>query len=96
MSLKSTRLLLLCFAVFLQACGGGSNNEIAAPEVPADTTAPVITLTGDNPQAIELNGTYEELGATSDGNETVEIDSSAVDTAVIGSYTVTYLSLIHI
>ena len=90
MSLKSTRLLLLCFAVFLQACGGGSNNEIAAPEVPADTTAPVITLTGDNPQAIELNGTYEELGATSDGNETVEIDSSAVDTAVIGSYTVTY------
>ena len=68
MSLKSTRLLLLCFAVFLQACGSGSN------EVPADTTAPVITLTGDNPQAVELNGTYEELGATSDGGERVEID----------------------
>ena len=45
-----------------------------------DTTAPVIALEGANPMEVELKGTYEELGATSDGGEKVTT-SGSVDTA---------------
>ncbi len=55
-----------------------------------DTTAPVITLTGDNPQTIELGAGYTELGATTDDGVTnVIIDATAFVDA-IGSYTITY------
>ncbi|MCP4308490.1 MAG: DUF5011 domain-containing protein, partial [bacterium] len=61
-----------------------------------DTTAPVITLVGANPQTIEVGSPYSELGATAldnyDGDITgsIVIDASAVNTAVVGSYGVTY------
>ena len=61
-----------------------------------DTTIPVITLTGANPQVIEVGSPYVELGATAldnyDGDLTgsIVIDSSAVDTSTLGSYPVTY------
>jgi hypothetical protein len=61
-----------------------------------DTTIPIITLNGANPQFIALNGAYVELGATasdiSDGDVTgsIVIDSSAVDTSTLGDYLVTY------
>ncbi|MDY8134882.1 immunoglobulin-like domain-containing protein [Aquimarina sp. 2201CG5-10] len=55
-----------------------------------DTTAPVITLVGANPQEIVEGGMYVELGATTDDGSAVSIDASAVNTNVIGSYTVTY------
>ncbi len=61
-----------------------------------DTTAPVITLVGDNPQTLVSRDTYPELGATAvdnfDTNSTanIVINSSAVDTFTVGSYTVTY------
>ncbi|MBT8143757.1 MAG: DUF5011 domain-containing protein, partial [Gammaproteobacteria bacterium] len=61
-----------------------------------DTTAPVITLTGANPQNIPLGGPYVELGAgasdTLDGDisASVAIDASAVDVNTVGSYAVTY------
>ncbi|WP_299212178.1 immunoglobulin-like domain-containing protein [uncultured Aquimarina sp.] len=55
-----------------------------------DTTAPVITLTGDNPQTIELGAGYTELGATvDDGITNVIIDSSDFVDAV-GNYTIRY------
>ena len=54
-----------------------------------DTTAPVIALEGANPMEVELKGTYEELGATSNGGETVTI-TGTVDTATVGTYTITY------
>ena len=57
---------------------------------PGDTTAPVITLNGDNPQTVEVNGTYVEAGATTDTGEQVDIDSSAVDTSAVGTYEVIY------
>jgi len=63
---------------------------------PPDTTPPVITVTGANPQIITTGNAYTELGATAaddvDGDLTASIvpDSSAVNTAVAGSYTVTY------
>ena len=54
-----------------------------------DTTAPVITLTGANPQEIELGSGYAELGATTDDGSMVSIDSSDFADAV-GQYTITY------
>ena len=76
----------------LTACGGGGGGSTSAPTpvAPGDTTAPVITLAGDNPQTVELNAEYQELGASTDTGETVDIDATAVDTASVGSYTVTY------
>ncbi|MAD97384.1 MAG: hypothetical protein CMB99_08670 [Flavobacteriaceae bacterium] len=62
----------------------------------ADTTAPTITLTGDNPQTIELGDAYTELGATADDNtdgdisNNISIDATAVNTSVVGTYSVTY------
>ena len=61
-----------------------------------DTTPPVITLIGVNPQIIEVNLTYTELGATARDNvdgeltSSITIDSSEVDTSIIGSYNVSY------
>ena len=57
-----------------------------------DTTAPVITLNGSNPQNVQINTAYEEAGATADSGEAVIIDSSNVNSAVVGSYSVTYNS----
>ncbi|MBQ4805141.1 DUF5011 domain-containing protein, partial [Aquimarina sp. MMG015] len=54
-----------------------------------DTTAPVITLIGDNPQIVELGTGYTELGATADDGTNVVINSSDFVDAV-GSYTITY------
>ncbi len=55
-----------------------------------DTTAPVISLTGDNPQEIVQGAAYLELGATADDGSMVVIDASSVDINALGSYTVTY------
>ncbi|WP_299212161.1 immunoglobulin-like domain-containing protein [uncultured Aquimarina sp.] len=54
-----------------------------------DTTAPVISLVGDNPQTIELGAGYIELGATVDDGSTVVIDSSGFIDAV-GNYAIRY------
>ncbi|MDH7447529.1 BspA family leucine-rich repeat surface protein [Aquimarina sp. 2201CG14-23] len=54
-----------------------------------DTTAPIITLLGDNPQEIELGAGYVELGAvTDDGSQLIIDDSEFVD--AIGTYTIYY------
>ncbi|MDJ0499060.1 MAG: Ig-like domain-containing protein [Acidimicrobiia bacterium] len=61
-----------------------------------DTTAPVITLLGANPQTIEVGSPYVELGASAIDNYdggisgSIVVDSSAVNTAVVGSYAATY------
>jgi hypothetical protein len=61
-----------------------------------DTTAPVITITGDNPLTITLGGTYTEQGATADddvdGNLTTSIvtDNTTVNTSLKGTYYVSY------
>lgn len=65
------------------------------PGVP-DTTAPVITLVGNNPLTVYFGDTYVEPGAIAaddvDGDLTgsISIDSGAVNTASSGNYTVTY------
>lgn len=70
--------------------GGGGGSPPPAP----DTTAPVITLTGVDPQIIEVGIAYSELGATVTDNLdvglTATINAAAVNTTVVGSYSVTY------
>ena len=88
---------------FYTACGpaaGGLANCAEEPGVQLmndtfdssaspDTTAPIITLTGEDPQEITLGSGYSELGATTDDGSVVTINSSDFVDA-IGSYTITY------
>ncbi|PQJ76290.1 immunoglobulin-like domain-containing protein, partial [Polaribacter glomeratus] len=79
----------------------GSDNESAAVirtvEV-VDTTIPVLTLTGLNPQTIEVGAAYTELGATATDNydddtaltSFIDVDISNVNLSLVGTYTVTY------
>lgn len=60
-----------------------------------DTTGPTITITGSNPALVVLGGTYTDAGATAldlvSGDVSASIvPSSNVNTAVLGSYTVSY------
>jgi hypothetical protein len=59
-----------------------------------DTTAPAITITGDNPATVELGATYTDAGATAtdvSGTVTV-VTTGTVDTDTVGAYTLTYTS----
>jgi hypothetical protein len=75
-----------------------SGNETTATRTVevVDTTLPVITLTGDNPQIVDLNTTYTELGATANDNydgditNNIGIDATAIDLTTINCYPVTY------
>ena len=75
---------------------GNAATEVTRTVNVVDTTAPVITLLGANPQTIEVGDAYVELGATAfdvgDGDLTasIVIDASGVDTSTVGSYLVTY------
>ena len=57
-----------------------------------DTTAPVITITGDNPATVELGGSYTDAGATAtDASGPITVTSTGtVDTDTVGAYTITY------
>ena len=59
-----------------------------------DTTAPVVTVTGDDPVTTELGATYTDAGATAtDASGAVEVVTSGeVDTDTVGVYTLTYTS----
>ena len=77
--------------------GGVAANEVTRTVQVVDRTPPVITLLGDNPMTVELGTDYVDPGATAmdnvDGNISVDdviVDSSSVDTDMLGSYTVTY------
>ena len=69
---------------------------VMVTNTPLDTTAPIITLLGDNPMTIEVDEDYVEPGATAfdrmDGDRTdqIAIDATEVDTNTVGTYTVTY------
>ena len=60
-----------------------------------DTTAPVITLLGDNLMTIEVGTTFTDPGAVATDNYDGDLTSSIaivnnVDTSTVGTYTVTY------
>ena len=84
--------LLIVFTIFsLTACT--SSDDDAATT--ADTTAPIITLLGTNPETAFIGETYTDAGASAsdaeDGNMTASIETvSSVDTSTAGTYSVTY------
>ncbi len=63
---------------------------------PQSSNEPEISLLGADPQTIEAGSAYTELGATAsdaedgDISSSIVVDSSSVNTAVVGSYSVTY------
>lgn len=68
---------------------------MATSTPPADTTAPIITLTGSSTVDLIVGDTYADLGATAtddtDGDITAQITvNNPVDTTTVGSYTVRY------
>ena len=67
---------------------GGVSGSFVSTTV-ADTTAPVITVTGANPATVLVGNSYTDAGATADGGETVT-SSGTVNTSVVGAYTITY------
>ena len=76
-----------------------STNEMMATQVVTvvDTTAPMITLLGANPQTVKPGSTYRDPGATAtdavDDNDVLTTQiaaASTVDTGTVGDYTVTY------
>ena len=66
---------------------------MASAYIPPDTTAPVITVLGDNPLTLPVGSTFNDPGATAldavDGEIAINA-SGSVNTAVPGSYTITY------
>ncbi|WP_299246469.1 LamG-like jellyroll fold domain-containing protein [uncultured Aquimarina sp.] len=79
------------YTITYNAVGISGNNAIEVTRTVnvVDTTAPVITLDGANPQTIELGAGYSELGATTDDGTSVSIDTSEF-MDVVGSYTIYY------
>ena len=76
---------------------GNAATQVTRTVVVHDTTVPVITLNGSTTVYVQQNATYTELGATAFDNydgtippNNIAINSSAVNTAVLGTYTVTY------
>jgi hypothetical protein len=88
------------FINIVGASGGyGALNAMSIQELdvpaPADTTPPVITITGNNPETVVWGSAYSDAGATAeDAGVPVNVvtDSSAVNTVILGSYTVNYTS----
>ena len=95
--------LLLSSVWLLYACGGGgggssSNTPSSSGQSTsqADTTAPVITLTGNSTVQITQGQSYTEEGASAtdavDGDVDVTI-SGEVDSDAVGSYSIRYTAV---
>ena len=86
------------YVVTYDVSDSAGNSAVTATRTVAcqDTTPPVITLLGDNPQIVIAGTPYIELGATAfdtlDGDLSAAIvfNADAVDTMVAGDYSVTY------
>ena len=80
----------------LLACGGGGGGSMqTSPEpvtIPADTTAPVITVVGSLSLTIEQGSSYEDSGAraTDAVNGTVTVTTSGAVADAVGEYRLTY------
>ena len=82
-------------SLVLTACGGGggSTSTPTPTPTPADTTKPVISITGEQALTIGFGELYSEQGATAtdnvDGSVSVSIAGS-VNNNVNGDYELTY------
>ena len=66
------------------------NGDYIATLRALDQDPPVVTLRGINPVSIFVGGTYTEEGATATGATGGITTTGSVDTAVAGTYTITY------
>ncbi|HIG67410.1 MAG TPA: DUF5011 domain-containing protein [Porticoccaceae bacterium] len=86
-------LAALALIISLQGCGGGGGSSPTPVAPTADTTPPVITISGDAYINHEQGTTYTDAGATAtdnvDGDVSVDV-SGNVDEAVADTYTITY------
>ena len=67
--------------------------ESTTTTLPADTTPPVIVLTGDEVINLIINETFKDPGATATDNVDASVavtSTSSVDTSKVGSYKVSY------
>ena len=82
------------FDVIYDLSDDTSNIILTRTVTVVDTTAPVITLTngdiGTTNYTVERGTTYVDPGATTDTGETVTVNTSQLNMAVTGTYTVTY------
>ena len=73
---------------------GNANSLGANKALVIDTAAPTINLVGNPTVTIEVGATYTDQGATATDNYdtglTVVVGGDTVDTAIVGTYTVTY------
>ena len=72
---------------------GNAATPVTRTVIVQDTTKPVITLTGANPQYVECHTSYVELGAKANDTCAGIFDatpSGSVNANVIGTYTITY------
>jgi hypothetical protein len=87
--MKKKNLLTIACAVFIFIAGAFLFSSCN----PDDTTAPVISLSGNNPMEVVLNTSYTEPDATAtddeDGDVTVTI-TGTVNANLKGTYTITY------
>lgn len=95
--LSAVTVTIICGG--LLACGGGGGGSIQSAQEPltppADTTAPVISVTGSLSVTINQGAAYADEGATAadlvDGEVNVEtVGLAAVDVNVPGTYTIRY------
>ena len=70
---------LLLTSVLLTACGGGSGSAGDTTAV-IDTLAPSLSLKGANPQFIDLNAAFNNLGATAQDNVDGDISNLVTQT----------------
>ena len=84
---------MLMLSILLQLSCSDNATTSNEQQSEADSTAPVISLAGDNPLTLTQGSAYVEPGASAidniDGAVTVTI-SGVVNSNVIGSYTISY------
>lgn len=84
--MKSSYLLFSILGIV--ACGGSGGDD-------SDTTAPVITILGNQTLTMEVGSAYADAGATATDDVSGDLSSeliisSTVRSTLLGSYTVTY------
>ena len=82
------------YSIYYDSADTSGNNatQVVRTVNIVDTTPPVITLNGTNPQTIELGTGYTELGATTNDGSPVTVDTANF-TDSVGTYTIYYNSM---
>ena len=82
------------YSIYYDSTDTSGNNaiQVIRTVIISDTIPPIITLTGANPQILELDNGYTELGATTNDGSPVTINSDEF-TGIAGTYSIYYDSM---